>query len=162
MFCFDEIHSSNFIWSNDDVLLYISPYITHIRFSLNMVFTTFIFFELLLLFTLIIIFILYKKSSKECFSGLYLWTGELAPTSHRGFVFSACSLSARIGSFIGPYIFNNLAPVTPKAVPLGGLAFLSALCAVGAFLLVETGDKKICVSAEDVEGRRKKYFKYQI
>ena len=97
-----------------------------------------------------------------CFIGIYLWTGELAPTSHRGLVFCACSIAARIGSIIGPYIFNNLAPVTHKAVPLGVLAFLSALCAGGSFLLVETGDKKICVSAEDAVARRKKYFRYQI
>ena len=95
-----------------------------------------------------------------CFSGAYPWTGELAPTSHRGLVMCASSISARIGSFIGPYIFNNLAPVTHKAVPLGGLAFLAVLCAFGSFLLLETGDKKICLTAEDAVARRKNYPRF--
>ena len=30
-----------------------------------------------------------------CFSGIYLWTGEVAPTSHQGMVFCACSSFAR-------------------------------------------------------------------
>ena len=97
-----------------------------------------------------------------CFGGVCLWTGELAPTSHRGLVVCACFSASRIGSFLGPYIFNNLAPVTYKAVPLGGLALLSVLCAAGSFLLVETGDKKICLTGEDVVVRRKKYFRYMI
>ena len=67
----NEINSSNFLWSNDDFLLCISSYITHIRFSMNMVFTTFIFFELLLLSIIIMIFILSKNSS-WCFSGCYV------------------------------------------------------------------------------------------
>ena len=97
-----------------------------------------------------------------CFGGVCLWTGELAPTSHRGLVVCACFSASRIGSFLGPYIFNNLAPVTYKAVLLGGLALLSVLCAAGSFLLVETGDKKICLTGEDVVVRRKKYFRYMI
>ena len=89
------------------------------------------------------------------FSGVYLWTAELAPTSHRGFVFCVSSSAARIGSFLGPYIFNNLKPITHKAVPLGGLAVLSLLCALGSFILVETGDKEIALTGEDVVARRK-------
>merc|ERR1712025_1318343 len=64
------------------------------------------------------------------FAGVYLWTAELAPTSHRGAVFTLCSGTARVGSFLGPYIFNNLRPVTHKAVPLAIMAFLSFLGAV--------------------------------
>lgn len=89
-----------------------------------------------------------------CFSGVYLWTAELAPTSHRGFVFCVSSSSARVGSFLGPYIFNNLAPVTHKAVPLGLLAFLALLCALGSYFLVETGDTETALTAEDVTRRR--------
>ena len=96
-----------------------------------------------------------------CFSGIYLWTAELAPTSHRGFVFCMSSSAARIGSFLGPYIFNNLAPITHKAVPLGGLAFLSLLCALGSFLLVETGDRETALAGGDVVARRKSY-RYRI
>ena len=96
-----------------------------------------------------------------CFSGVYLWTAELAPTSHRGFVFCVSSSAARIGSFLGPYIFNNLKPITHRAVPLGGLAVLALLCALGSFILVETGDKETALTGEDVVARRKSH-RYRI
>ena len=96
-----------------------------------------------------------------CFSTVYLWTAELAPTSHRGFVFSVSSSAARIGSFLGPYIFQNLKPITHKAVPLGGLAFLAVVCAFASFILVETGDKEIALTGEDVATRRK-HYKYRL
>ena len=89
-------------------------------------------------------------------SGVYLWTGEIAPTSHVGFVFCLSSGLARVGSFIGPYIFNNLALITHRAVPLGGLAFLAVLCALGSFLLVETGNREIALTGKEVQERRKK------
>ncbi|XP_063675847.1 solute carrier family 22 member 15-like [Bolinopsis microptera] len=95
------------------------------------------------------------------YAGLFLWTGEIAPTTHRGLVFSICSGISRVGSFIGPFIFNNLAPITHKAVPLGGLAFISVLCMLGSFLLVETGNERIPLTGQDVEERRKDY-KYKI
>ena len=90
------------------------------------------------------------------FAGVYLWTAELAPTSHRGFVFSMSSSAARVGSFLGPYIFNNLKPVTHRAVPLGGLAVLAVLCAVGSFILVETGNRETALTGQDVAARRSK------
>ncbi|KAL5268112.1 hypothetical protein ACHWQZ_G002089 [Mnemiopsis leidyi] len=96
-----------------------------------------------------------------CFSVIYLWTGEVAPTSHRGFAFGVGSGSARIGSFFGPYIFNNLAPATSRAVPFLFLAAASFLCALAAFFLVETGDKEIPCVAGDVATRRKGY-KYRL
>ena len=91
------------------------------------------------------------------YSGLFLWTGEIAPTTHRGIVFSSCCGISRLGSFIGPFIFNNLAPITHKAVPLGGLAFICVLCLLGSFLLVETGNERIPLTGQDVEERRKGY-----
>jgi MFS family permease len=96
-----------------------------------------------------------------CFTIIYLWTGEVAPTSHRGFTYAAGSGAARVGSFIGPYIFNNLAPSTHRAVPFVGLSVASFVCALVAFLLVETGDKEIACVAADVEARRKGY-RYRI
>ena len=92
-----------------------------------------------------------------CFAGVYLWTGELAPTSHQGLVFSICTSVTAVGSFVGPYIFSSLTWVS-----LGILAFLAAVCAVGCFFLVETGDKSICLTGQDVVVRRRKYFKYQV
>lgn len=95
------------------------------------------------------------------FSGVYMWTTEIAPTSHVGLVFCLSSGSARIGSFIGPYIFNNLYPKTHKAVPLGLLAVIAVVCVLGSFLLVETGDKTMALTPQDIEERRKGY-KHQI
>ena len=91
------------------------------------------------------------------FSGVYLWTAELAPTSHRGFVFSMASSAARVGSFFGPYILNNLKPVTHKAVPVGVLALLALLCVLGSFILVETSNKETALTGQDVVTRRKSH-----
>ncbi|XP_063688897.1 solute carrier family 22 member 15-like [Bolinopsis microptera] len=88
------------------------------------------------------------------YSGILLWTGELAPTTHRGIVFSFCSGISRVGSFTGPFLFNNLALITSKAVVLGSLAFISVFCMMGSFLLVETRNKPIPVTGQDVEERR--------
>ena len=95
------------------------------------------------------------------YSGIFLWTGEIAPTTHRGLVYSICTGFDKVGSFIGPFIFNNLAPITHKAVPFVGLAFISVLCVLGSFLLVETGGKEIPLTGQDVEKRRKDY-KYKL
>ena len=91
------------------------------------------------------------------FSGIYLWTGEIAPTSHRGFVFCMSSSAARIGSFIGPFIVNNLFEMTHKAVPLAALSALSLVAFLASFSLVETGDKGIASTSEEVVTRRKQY-----
>ena len=96
-----------------------------------------------------------------CLAGIYLWSAELAPTSHRGIVVSAGSSVARVGSFLGPYIFLNLKPVTHKSVTFGGLAFLTLLCAFGSFLLVETGDRETPLTGEDVVQRRRSH-RYRI
>ena len=96
------------------------------------------------------------------FSGNFLWSTELAPTSHRGLVFGAASSAARVGSFLGPFIFLNLAPEVPKAAPLGGLAGLMVLCCVFCFLLVETGDQTILLTGEDVVKRRRTCYRYRI
>ena len=94
-------------------------------------------------------------------SGIWLWSTELAPTSHRGFVVCVGSSAARIGSFLGPYVFLNLKPVTNKAVPFGGLVFLILLCLVGVVALVETGDKETALTGKDVAARRQSH-KYRI
>ena len=94
-------------------------------------------------------------------SGIWLWSTELAPTSHRGFVVCVGSSAARIGSFLGPYIFLNLKPVTHKVVPFGGLVFLILLCLAGVVALVETGDKETALTGEDVAYRRQSH-KYRI
>ncbi|XP_063689238.1 solute carrier family 22 member 15-like [Bolinopsis microptera] len=95
------------------------------------------------------------------FYNIYLWTSELAPTSHRGFAFTIGSGAAKFGGFAGPYIFNNLGPATTRAVPWILLAVLSLLCALAAFFLVESADKAIVNVPEEVKERRKD-FRYMI
>ena len=96
------------------------------------------------------------------FSGLHLWSAELAPTSHQGLVFGSASSAARVGSFLGPFIFFNLAPQLPKAAPLVGQAGLMVLCCVSSFLLVETEDKDIALTGEDVVKRRQTCNQYKM
>ena len=89
------------------------------------------------------------------FAGIFFYTAELAPTSHRGLFFALCSSSGRIGSFLGPYVIGYLFKITHKAIPLGILAFLCFLAAFGILFLVETGDMKIPdVPAEVIERRK--------
>ena len=93
----------------------------------------------------------------SAFAGIYFYSSELAPTSHRGMVFAMSSGSAGIGSFLGPFVINNLYDITHKAVPLSILSFLALLCIAGMFYLVETGDKTIPAVPTDVKERRKFY-----
>ena len=52
---------------------------------------------------------------------IYLYSGELAPTSHRGMVMSLSSASARVGSFAGTYV-GLLYSMTDQRVPLAVFA----------------------------------------
>ena len=91
------------------------------------------------------------------FAGIYLYTIELAPTSHRGMVFAMASGSARIGSFLGPFIVNNLYSITHKAVPMCALSILAVGCIGGVICLVETADKEIPAIPAHAKDRRKYY-----
>ena len=95
------------------------------------------------------------------FSGMYLWSGELAPTSHRGFVFGVSSSAARLGSFFGPFIVLNLRSLVPRPVLFGLLAGSVLLCAFFSFLLVETCDQEVAVTGEDVDIRRRRTHQRQ-
>lgn len=96
-----------------------------------------------------------------CFSNVYLWTSEIAPTSHRGVAFTLGSGLGKFGGFAGPYVFNNLGPATTRAVPWILLAVLSLLCALAAVFLIETGDKELTHVPAEVQERRKG-FRYRI
>lgn len=95
------------------------------------------------------------------FYNIYLWTSELAPTSHRGFAFTIGSGAARFGGFAGPFIFNNLGPSTTRAVPWILLGALALLCSLSAFFLIETADRAIVNVPQEVKERRKD-FRYMI
>ena len=92
------------------------------------------------------------------FAILYLFTSELAPTSHRGMILSLSSSSARIGSFIGPYV-SLLYDVTDRRVPLALFAGATLVMCVAVQLQADTSGKQIPETPKGVELRAgsKKY-----
>ena len=81
---------------------------------------------------------------------MYLYTGELVPTTHRGMVMCLCSSCARVGSFIGPYV-SLLYGVTDRRVPLALFAGLSVCGCVVVMFLPDTTGKGIPEIPKDVE-----------
>eukprot|EP00116_Pleurobrachia_bachei_P003517 sb/3463779/ len=93
------------------------------------------------------------------FSGVYLWSSELAPSSHRGLVFSMCSVISRVGGFFGPMMFNALAKAAGPAVPIIIIGTMSCIAAVVSWLLVETSTTAIAETPADITTRRAKNWK---
>ena len=93
------------------------------------------------------------------FAQIYLFTSELAPTSHRGMVMSLSSSSARVGSFLGTYI-NLLYNLTYRQVPLAVIAGVSVICGVAVFFLPDTTGKRIMETPLEVEesSGKKEYY----
>ena len=60
---------------------------------------------------------------------VYQYTGEMAPTSHRGMVFCICGSFGRIGSFLGPYI-QLLFTILDKRITFGIFTGISMICAI--------------------------------
>ena len=84
------------------------------------------------------------------FAMLYLYTGELAPTSHRGMVMCLSSSCARVGSFIGPYV-SLLYGVTDRKIPLALFAGLSVCAFVAVLFLPDTTGVGIPETPKDIE-----------
>ena len=86
---------------------------------------------------------------------IYLYSGELAPTSHRGMVVALSSVSGRAGSMVSPFIFNNLYYLAHKSVSLGILCFLGVISIIGTLFLVDTADKATAEVPQDIRQRHK-------
>ena len=84
------------------------------------------------------------------FGTIYLYTGELAPTSHRGMVLSLSSSAARVGSFIGPYI-RLLYDIADRRVPLAVFAAATAVMCLAVCFLSDTTGRRIPETPKDVE-----------
>ena len=84
------------------------------------------------------------------FCVIYLYTGELAPTSHRGMILSLSSSAARIGSGIGPYV-ALMYDVTDRRVPLVVFAVAEGLMGTAVWFLSETRGRRIPETPKDVE-----------
>ncbi|XP_063675903.1 solute carrier family 22 member 15-like [Bolinopsis microptera] len=69
------------------------------------------------------------------FALAFLYTNELAPTTHRGLVLSSCSIIARGAAFVGPFVSEIFESSTVK---LGVNAVLAGSAALICLLLPET------------------------
>ncbi|XP_063675281.1 organic cation/carnitine transporter 2-like [Bolinopsis microptera] len=83
------------------------------------------------------------------FSMVYLYTGELAPTSHRGMIVCLSSSCARLGSIFGAYV-SLLYGVTDRRVPLALFSGLSVCGCVAVLFLPDTTGKGIPETPKDV------------
>lgn len=87
------------------------------------------------------------------FALAFLYTNELAPTTHRGLVLSSCSVIARGAAFVGPFVSEIFQSSTTK---LGVNAVLAGSAALICLLLPETRKLPIPEQTQDVSARRKK------
>ena len=92
---------------------------------------------------------------------MYLFTSELAPTSHRGMMLSLCSSCARIGSFIGPFS-NDLRSIKGTVVTLAVFCGATIIAAIAVFFLPDTTGRRIAEIPSDLgEGTRAEYHKVE-
>ncbi|KAL5268443.1 hypothetical protein ACHWQZ_G002344 [Mnemiopsis leidyi] len=84
------------------------------------------------------------------FGVIYLYSSELAPTSHRGMVMSLSSASARVGSFTGTYV-GLLYAVADRRVPLTVFAGLTCVFMTSIFFMSDPTGRRIPETPIDVE-----------
>ena len=89
-------------------------------------------------------------SCSAAFGVIYLYSGEIAPTSHRGMVMSLSSASARVGSFIGTYV-GLLYAVTDRRVPLALFAGMTCVFMTCVYFLSDPTGRRIPETPQDVE-----------
>ena len=89
-------------------------------------------------------------SCSAAFGVIYLYSGELAPTSHRGMILSLSSASARVGSFAGTYV-GLLYTVTDRRVPLAVFAGITCIFMTAVFFLSDPTGRRIPETPLDVE-----------
>ena len=96
-----------------------------------------------------IMFLLAQPFMSSLWTGLFLLTAELSPTSHRGMIVCLNSSASRIGAFIGPYIsllYNEFD--TPVVV---ALLTIGPIVAIGlAWFCQDSTDKPIPSTPEEV------------
>lgn len=78
-----------------------------------------------------------------------LLTKELSPTSHRGMICCICSVSARIGAIIGPYLALLYNDMDARFV-LGIFAGLSGLAALVSWFNADSTGKPIPSTPDDI------------
>jgi len=85
----------------------------------------------------------------SAFIMMYLFSSELAPTSHRGMIICSCSVAARFGSIAGPYILL-LNTVTDRRVSLAIFSSLAILAGFAVLFLPDTHAKPVPETPKDV------------
>jgi len=86
----------------------------------------------------------------QCFAVVFIYSSELVPTHVRNISMGTASMCARIGSFLAPYIVDQLGALhyaIPSSV-FGAVAVASGLLAL---LLPETGYSNLPESVEEIE-----------
>ncbi|RUS81085.1 hypothetical protein EGW08_011171 [Elysia chlorotica] len=103
-----------------------------------------------------------KASIVSAYPLLYTYSAELYPTTHRGIGLGSCSMMARIGGLVSPYVADlslfftgKLASVLPQLV-FGTSAIFGALLVL---LLPETSGTELPETLEDIKGKPKKSTK---
>ena len=91
----------------------------------------------------------YFAASSFCL--LYLYTGEIAPTSHRGMISAAGSIFARISAFLGPLLSTLNLTNTARLCLFGAVA---GSCVITSCLLPETRDRVVPDTPVNVKYRR--------
>ncbi|XP_063678900.1 solute carrier family 22 member 16-like [Bolinopsis microptera] len=86
------------------------------------------------------------------FCGIYLYTMELAPTSHRGKMLGYSSFAARIGSFCGPQASLLFSWNKPGTLIL--FAVLAASAGLLCYRLPDTKDVPTPSTAAEVQRRK--------
>ena len=89
-------------------------------------------------------------SCSTAFGIIYLYSGELAPTTHRGMIMSLSSASARVGSYVGTYA-GLLYAVADRRVPLAVFAGLTCIFMLAVFFLSDPTGRRIPETPRDVE-----------
>ncbi|XP_022236852.1 organic cation transporter protein-like, partial [Limulus polyphemus] len=78
-----------------------------------------------------------KLCIASSFSVIYIYSTELFPTVVRNVGLGSCSMSARIGSMVAPFV-KELGKATSKGVPFGIFGGLSVISGLLVLLLPET------------------------
>ena len=85
-----------------------------------------------------------------CYGTIYLYTGELAPTSHRGMIMALCSSAARVGSSLGPYM-TLLYKFADRRLPLAVFGAITVAASGAVWALSDTTGRRIPETPKDVE-----------
>ena len=92
-----------------------------------------------------------KMGSSAAFSLIYLYSAEMFPTAVRNTALGTCSMVARVGGFMAPYIASLGSSEDSTYVPFLIFGISTLLGGSTAILLPETLGTQLPVTIEDAE-----------